>query len=68
MKLTLEQQHMLSYAGNTMRTDVLATLGARASAGMVLQSRNIPSTASEELTIKFVINIVIDLPFFFFFS
>ena len=41
----------LCYTANTMPIDALATLGARASAGMVLtpKSRNIPSPSSEEL-------------------
>ena len=41
----------LSYKANSMPADALATLGARASAGMVLtpHSRNIPSPSLEEL-------------------
>ena len=45
----------LSYTDNTMPADALATLGARASAGMVVidpQSWNIPSPASEELIVQ----------------
>ena len=52
MKLTVEQKHMLSaYTANAMPADNLVTLGARASAGMILAplSWNIPSSASEEL-------------------
>ena len=54
MQLTLEQQYMLSvrlsYAGSIMHADQVATLGASASAGMVLtpKRRNISYTASED--------------------
>ena len=40
MKLTLEQQYMLSVqAANTMLTDALVTFRARESAGMVLNPK-----------------------------
>ena len=36
MKVTVEQQHMFSVTANAMPANALATLGASASAGMVL--------------------------------
>ena len=55
----MEQQHVryichLSYTANMMSADALATLGASASAGMVLthKTRDIPSPTSEESSVK----------------
>ena len=68
MELTLKQQYInsLSHTANNMLVDTLVTLGARASAGMVLNPKpGILSPASDELifhSFKFQ-----NVDFFFFF-
>ena len=65
MKLTLEQQYMLSAnTANTMPADALANLGASASAGMAIdpQRQNIPTSASEELIKWINLNRSMDKP------
>ena len=52
----------LSYTVNTIPANILATSGARASAQMVLtpKSRNIPSPASEQVTLFVVSTVLAD--------